>query len=209
MNETTVTLLPIETAARYPEAYCREHFPLRYARSLRFRLEADRLRCRAAGILLWEVLGAEEASLAETAEGKRFLPGSDRQFNLTHAGSTAALAVSPLPVGVDLEPCSTEHLEVARKVFTEEERRWMAAQPEIRFSQLWTMKEAVSKAFGLGLGLPFRAFSVLGLLDGKELLYEGQRLFGENRLIDGYSLSVCTVGERLPVTVRRFEEEPK
>ena len=206
MAETTVTLFPIQAVSHYSEEYFQTHFPARYGRSLRFRQEADRLRCLAAGILLREVLGAEEAEFSLSPGGKLFLPGSSAEFNLSHSGDYAALAVSSLPVGVDMEPIGRDHTDAARKVFTDGERRWMEESPVSRFASLWTMKEALAKALGIGLSLPFREIEVLGLINGESLAYEGRTFFGQTGQMRGYVLSVCTEKEKTPVTIRLFRE---
>jgi 4'-phosphopantetheinyl transferase len=82
-------------------------------------------------------------------------------FNLTHSGSSAAVAISGAgPVGIDLEqvdesfPCR----EVAQNYFHGEEITSVQEAPSVeqataRFFRLWTAKEAVMKATGLGMTL--------------------------------------------------------
>jgi 4'-phosphopantetheinyl transferase len=78
-------------------------------------------------------------------------------FNLTHSGVWAVLAVAPgMEIGVDLEkidPC-LDYQCLATRFFTPEETSALAAAPEARrrreFYRLWTCKEARLKGEGGG-----------------------------------------------------------
>jgi hypothetical protein len=71
--------------------------------------------------------------------------------------------VSDRTVGVDAEPLA-RGIDPAfyRRVLTPEEAEWLRAEPGRQFSWLWTRKESVMKACGLGLTLSPSGFSVLG-----------------------------------------------
>lgn len=201
---TQLYLLPIQKAKGYAEDYHARFFPDRLEKSKKFRLEDDRLRCLSGSILLREVLGLDEQQLIILPDGKPVAPSLGRQFNLSHSGEYAVLAVSDYPVGVDIESCSLRHITVAKSVYTSDEFQWMNGKPEERFTLLWTMKEAVSKALGLGLKLPFGKFSVLPLLRGEALPLRGVTLYGRSLPLLGYSLSVCTAGELGEVSLERL-----
>jgi len=76
-------------------------------------------------------------------------------FNVSHAADRAALALSMRhPVGVDIElQRPIEALEIARQHFSVDETRELAAlgDPVPAFFRLWTCKEAILKAHGLGI----------------------------------------------------------
>ena len=196
---TTLYLLPIEKASEKDESYYARYFPERLERAKGFRHEDDRLRCLAGSLLLREVLGLDEARLSFSANGKPSASG--QPFNLSHSGEYAVLAVSDLPVGVDMERCSLRHVRVANSVFTEAELQWMHEDAEARFTLLWTLKEAVSKALGLGLQLKFSEFDVLPLLRDAPISICGETLYGKALTVPGYSLSVCTAGALGEVTI--------
>lgn len=99
----------------------------------------------------------------------------DIDFNLSStAGYVACAVASGLRVGVDIEAPDrvggrkADNEAVGELVFTAEERSWLAQQadPHARFYQLWTLKEAIAKADGEGLGLPFERLRVLPGEDG-------------------------------------------
>jgi len=185
-------LLKSGEVADTPELYFREHVPERLERAGQFRFEADRLRCLGAGILLSEILGITEEQLCITAEGKLFLPGDERKFNLSHSGDYVVLAVSDREVGVDIEKQDDRHLDVAKRVFQTGELAWMAEDPVKRFFCLWSLKESVMKATGLGFKLPPESFSVLSLLEGDPISVSGKTYRAcSPDMVPGYGLSVC------------------
>ena len=153
--------------------------PERRARILRCRNLETAAGIAAAGLLLAEYVADEDAIL-RTAEGKPYLPGGP-EFSLSHGGGLAALLISDVPCGVDVERADRAVSERIRerafqRIFQREE-----ADSERAFSWLWTRKEAVMKLDGRGLGLDPQRFSVLGArthLDGREIALATQIVRG-------------------------------
>lgn len=90
----------------------------------------------------------------------------DLRFNLSHTDGLVTLAVTEgLEVGVDVENIgrNLDAIGLARTAFAPEEVATVERAPlherQQRFFALWTLKEAYSKARGLGLSLPFDTFS--------------------------------------------------
>ncbi|MFF2024237.1 4'-phosphopantetheinyl transferase family protein [Streptomyces sp. NPDC058171] len=88
--------------------------------------------------------------------------GDARQFSLSHAAGTCLVAVSTgRRVGVDIERRRTADgpRALLRNSLSPDELTRLAALPaeqrESEFIQLWTLKEALAKAVGAGLRLPF------------------------------------------------------
>jgi len=143
------------------------------ARAARFHFERDRarfLRGRAAlRHLLAGYAGLEARALifAPGAHGKPALPGTGLEFNLSHSGGCAVLAVTRgRRVGVDVERIQTERAtpSLARRFFAPAEAAAVAtaapADRAITFFRCWTRKEAYVKARGEGLALPLDRFEV-------------------------------------------------
>lgn len=93
--------------------------------------------------------------------------GTQLEFNVSHSGSVALLAFAQgKAVGVDVEQVreNFEHEAIARRFFSEDEQRQLAAlAPSERyggFFRCWTRKEAYIKAQGTGLSLPLHEFDV-------------------------------------------------
>ena len=116
----------------------------------------------ALRLLLAHALGAQpRAEFATGAHGKpRLGPGHETvHFNLSYRRGMVALAVGDAPLGVDIEVVrpGIDMLGIGQRFFTEEENAFLAVPPRgdlaARFFGLWTRKEALVKAAGLGVDL--------------------------------------------------------
>jgi 4'-phosphopantetheinyl transferase len=148
----------------------------------RFLFERDRRQYLVAHTLVRRALALEvglgEAELViwRSSRGRPFLQplpgglprgGGHLDFNLSHAGGYSLLGiVRTQRVGVDVECLDREAgaLDTILTTFTPQEQHWAAQAPpgrrrDRRVLRLWTLKEAYSKARGLGLGLPFDEFA--------------------------------------------------
>lgn len=126
-------------------------------------LPADRQRHLLAHGLKRLVLGAmlarDPAALRFGAgsAGKPRLEQGALQFNLSHSGEWVALAASgAFEVGIDVEQVRRiDTRSLAGLVQHPEDEVLPQASPEQRFYATWSMKEAVAKCTGQGLGMPF------------------------------------------------------
>ncbi len=82
---------------------------------------------------------------ARSPRGKPFFPGlEDRWFSLSHSGGMALCALSPRPVGVDVELVRPRRSRLpARALSGEEQARFDGSWEE--FYRLWTLKESWCK----------------------------------------------------------------
>jgi 4'-phosphopantetheinyl transferase len=133
-------------------------------RATRFRFERDRVRYVLAHALWRTVLGAclgvdpAHVPLASTPSGQPRLPGTDLATSLSHSGSWVAVAVcAAATVGVDIE-CSPSRIildDLIATICTTTEaadiRLLPVSERECALLTLWTRKEALLKAFGVGL----------------------------------------------------------
>lgn len=119
---------------------------------------------RQAQVFLLRVLSAylhrrvDAAEIEIGAHGKPALAAGGFDFNLSHSGGAAAVALTRgVEVGVDLESPgrSRPHAALARRYFCDPEAESIENMPEAlresAFLRLWTAKEAVLKALGRGL----------------------------------------------------------
>lgn len=86
-------------------------------------------------------------------------------FNVSYSNNWIIIAVSPVPLGVDIEYIKSNfpYQEIMHDCFTKEEREAIMASslPQHQFFRLWTRKEALVKATSQGLDDNLRDFSCL------------------------------------------------
>ena len=146
------------------------------ARAARFLRRADRDRFIASHAALRSVLvhqlGLPPCALRLSADptGRPILAepvGTGLDFNLSHSGEVALIGLTRgAKIGVDVEASRPlpDALRIARSHFAPDEAAALEALPldmrEAAFFGLWTRKEAVVKALGVGLSQPLASFSV-------------------------------------------------
>lgn len=142
-------------------------------RAAKFHFPRDRNRFILAHRTLREILaryldGEPGQLVFSTNEyGKPSLAGNSIQFNLSHSGSIALLAVSPhykVGIDVELERPQVEIESLGRRFFSPSEYSELMSLPgeqrAAAFFRYWSLKEAYIKAHGLGLSLPLDSFDV-------------------------------------------------
>lgn len=100
--------------------------------------------------------------------GKPYLEGDPLHFNISHTGSIIMIALAKTAcLGVDVEMVGRgkDILAIAGRYFSDAEYEQIldqqtAALQQQMFTRLWTLKEAVVKFSGRGLGQDLRSFSV-------------------------------------------------
>jgi phosphopantetheine--protein transferase-like protein len=141
-------------------------------------------------------------------EGKRL------EFNLSHSGKYAVLAVSDQPVGIDVERMKKNRLSVAKRCFCTEEYEDIVQagdewQQNIRFLEYWTMKEAYVKRTGEGLRISLNSFRILREDNGLSTVKgEDDLWFATGFLEQGsYGVSVCQTSRENVAEVLAGETE--
>lgn len=142
-------------------------------RAARFHFQPDRERFIAAHGCLRDILtrylhcGPDQLRFSTNPHGKPALRDRKLEFNLTHSGDFALVAVTQeRKVGVDIERMrqGISSQVIARQYFSRSEVSELLALPseqwETGFFNCWTRKEAYIKAQGLGLSLPLESFDV-------------------------------------------------
>jgi len=139
----------------------------RRQQALKFKFELGRKTCAAAYLLLCEGLrkeyGITERPLFEYGEhGKPTLLFTNHQspvtrhqihFNLSHCREAAICVLDQQPVGIDIESIREYKDSLARYTMNDEELQHiaLAERPDVEFTRLWTLKEAVLKCRGTGI----------------------------------------------------------
>ncbi|MBK8783720.1 MAG: 4'-phosphopantetheinyl transferase superfamily protein [Anaerolineales bacterium] len=142
-------------------------------RAARFHFPKDRDHFVAAHGILRQIIGRYlhckpgELTFSVNQYGKPSLVDSKLEFNLSHSGDFALLAITQnRKIGVDVERVRqgiSSHV-IAQQYFSKAEVAELQSLPmeqrEAAFFTCWTRKEAYIKAQGIGLSLPLESFDV-------------------------------------------------
>lgn len=151
-------------------SYAKQHtLPDEHARAARFLLPEDRLRNLIGRALLRRFAahygGMDERQVIRSNTwGKPEPVGCSVGCNVSHSGAQVWVAISRhMHVGIDIESADgqQEWPDIAA-AFHPDEIIALRTTPGCRLAALrcWSRKEAVSKATGMGLSLPLRAYAV-------------------------------------------------
>lgn len=180
----------------------------RLDRMLRYLQPSDQVRCLVAGLMFRRVLGAERAAcIATNTLGKPYLPDGPC-FSLSHSGDKVVLLVDEHDAGVDIEQIAPYSEAVARRVFTLREQVWLQNQQNNEaFYKLWTGKESIMKALGLGFQLPPESFEILPDQSGPNLVL-GNEWFLNWQTLDGHMLCCASsTSDAKPEIIRLARED--
>jgi 4'-phosphopantetheinyl transferase len=147
------------------------------ARCLRYRQQSDRIRFATTRVILRRMLAErlriplDEIKLDIDLFGKPRLENrSALFFNLSHSGNFVLIALSVhKPVGVDIEAASTTlDFNSLHASLTPDERRYCdESADEKAFFRVWSGKEAVLKAWGVGIAKHLPSVSVVPVTPGQ------------------------------------------
>ncbi|MDO4187516.1 MAG: 4'-phosphopantetheinyl transferase superfamily protein [Lachnospiraceae bacterium] len=138
----------------------------RLEKTSKLKTDADKKRSVCVEYLLNEMInevveGIEvPVMLTYDEKGKPHIYDNDGkdaiQFSLSHSGDYVACIVSDRECGIDIEKHSDrrDYEKIAKRICTESELKMIKSSEE--FYDLWTLKEAILKATGMGLSLDMR-----------------------------------------------------
>lgn len=154
-------------------------------RAQRYHFDRHRRRFIVARAMLRLILaryGTEPANTLEFGQNKQGKPHllnlSKLQFNLSHSGDMALLAVGcDHPMGIDLEFFSARPYEgIGSHMFSPAENMALEntqdALKPLAFFHIWAQKEALIKACGLGLSYPTQQFNVPALPSTRQPIFD-------------------------------------
>ncbi len=167
----------------------------------RFRFDADRIRGTLGTVMIRHFAGeafpGEEIRIERTEHGKPFLYGHDGfEFSLSHSGDMVVLAVSGRAVGADVETVKGRDWEMFGRFLSEAEMKMIgeAEDPEEKFFEVWTVREAFSKEEGQGLRILDESFSVD--YERNRIRYKDKTLYFNTKSHAArdtlYTISVCS-----------------
>lgn len=120
----------------------------------RYRFTFGRYACLKSYLMLAELTGMNDMTFSFGNHGKPFLASRpDIHFSISHCRNAIAVAVSDMPVGIDVESLRQADSALLRRTMNDDELAAISASvnPALEFTCLWTRKEAVLKLRGTGI----------------------------------------------------------
>lgn len=143
-----------------------------------------------------------------TAHGKPyFLARPDFHYSISHSGQWVVCAVGSVPLGVDIQEERPVRPAIFRALSQKEQAELFRLEECRRFSaffDIWCLKEAYSKAIGLGLQAKFRDFSVSRKPD---ISVAGFSVTLPHFVDSCYHLGICAQVVSMPATQLHIVEE--
>ncbi len=163
-----------------------------------------------AGMHLWN--DSSPLSISFGAHGKPVLSTVLHWYmGISHSGDYIAVALSPKPIGIDIERIGTkEYMPIAQRFFAPQEVACLQTlSTEVQkktFYQLWTLKESYVKALGKGLKIPLSSFAFEQQTDNQWQLHIPAQEdtaakawhFQCLDILPHYSMAICAQSDHTP-----------
>lgn len=142
--------------------------------------------------------GITDFAISTLENGKPFLLGGQKSFNLSHSHDICVCAVSDVEIGCDVEKIAKANLKIGERFFSKTENAYLSSlsadKESQEFYRLWTLKESYVKAIGKGLFLPLNSFDVVDEKGQTKVITYNQKdyYFKSYRLDNDYKAAVCS-----------------
>ena len=107
-------------------------------------------------------------------------------FNISHSHSFIAIAISDSNIGIDIEKIRPFSNYLKEYISSNMEKEYIT--DEISFFEIWTNKEAIVKAYGVGVKENVKNIPSLPLNAIKQ--YKEKTFFNKTFILDGYVITV-------------------
>lgn len=182
-GRTEIWFAPLEQLRHRITDYALLIDPAEVERAARYRFDHDRERYIIGHGLLRELLGhylnedPAQVRIARGEFGKPYIQGHPLHFNMSDTKDALLIAFSlDNEIGADIETMNrtVDHQAVSEHYFTPEEISDIrqATDQKRRFLELWTRKEAVLKASGVGIMDDLRVLRVDAELNANTITHE-------------------------------------
>lgn len=172
---------------------------------LKYKLEDDRKRSLAAGLIMNKILidnNISANSIYYGSNGKPYAEGIF--FNAAHSGNYAFGVSSDSEIGCDVEIIKQAHLDIAKRFFTAQEYIYISdsENKDNIFFKLWTIKESYIKFTGEGLRTPLNSFEIQISSDNISIIENSKKksCFVTHFEYKNHSFAICST-EQPPIEI--------
>lgn len=94
--------------------------------------------------------------------GKPEIEGADLHFSLSHSDQAVLCAIGAEELGADIQKNACLQEAVMKRCYSDEEQHYVlrAEEPDLAYTEIWTMKESYCKYLGEGLHKAPASFNV-------------------------------------------------
>lgn len=210
-----INIEDIDYAEDYENLYdkCSE---ARRQRADRIKMERDKIRCVCAHLLLkaayedvakdyQDEIDEDMPAIVTADKGKPYFEKGPLYFNVSHSLDRIVCAISLSEVGCDVECKGDRVWKIAKRFFANEEYEYVVANND--FQAIWTLKESVLKAAGVGLSYSMKDFCVVSdgnIAKSLQLDYDNNNYYLKKYEGDGvYDYSACNRDGMFENSMRR------
>ena len=165
----------------------------RREQALRYKHTFGQFCCLKSWLMLYELMDEGMKGLMDewkyNEHGKPYIEGGP-YFSISHCKEGIAVAMSEEPIGIDIEAIRHANEELIERTMNEDERLRIKELGIREFTRLWTQKEAIVKAQGVGI-LSFEQLLTIGVQSTEY----GVQTFEKEKYI--YSIAygkLCSIG---------------
>lgn len=189
----------------YEELLLEKLPPVRKEKALRFKPRDGRISC-IVGYLLF-LYGykklyhySDTPDFSKGDNDKPFLLALPHiNFNISHCKGAATCIFSEKPVGIDIQELRLGKLSAMLKICSEDEQALIesAADPDMEFCKIWSIKEAISKQSGDGIFRDIKNLSSEGLFVHTELIDNDKFLTAAGFFESEFSINKLSLSQLL------------
>ncbi|AGK96293.1 4'-phosphopantetheinyl transferase family protein [Clostridium pasteurianum] len=134
------------------------------------------------------------------------------EYNISHSNELVVCAIGDYEVGIDVEYIKNIDFDTANYVFSPQEYEEYSHIPVYRrldyFYSIWTLKESLIKAKGLGMYIPMNSFTV-NRNSPKDVycLYDNSKYYFKEYSMEEYKLSICSKLKAFPDNIQFYSFE--
>jgi 4'-phosphopantetheinyl transferase len=141
--------------------------------------------------------------------GKPFLKNYEKfHFSISHSLEWTVCAIGTKPIGIDIQLIKPISINIAKRFFSDEEYLDIISMDNSErvdyFYDLWTLKESLIKAIGMGLSIPLNSFTIKAKGSGIELKnihLPVSYYFKQYNIDERYKMAICCTDKNFPESI--------